>query len=174
MQTRHLEREPGYKPGNLVRGWHRQNSGELRVTETINAIKNNTSRPLRIDEQPTIVEIPSINPRDLSTNKISAQTLLPQLKTTVSAYQQKHITCFEICDAQRNTLELVEEVVQICLRETGVYPYYIVLEPLRYLSMLTHINTTGGYYFVINTDIRIQYAYAKELVSYDVMAVCED
>jgi predicted porin len=40
--------------------------------------------------------------------------------------------------------------------------------------MITYINAAGGYYFIKNTDIRIPYAYAKELANYDVMAVCEE
>lgn len=181
MQIRHLEREPDYKPGKYVQGWHRQNSGEIKMTETLRSInveRSNTDRPLPIEDQPTIIEfpvMPASAPRDMSTQKIAAQELLPQLKTTVSSYQQNHLSHFEIYDIQRNTLELVEEVIQICLRETGAYPYCVVLEPLRYLSMLTYINAAGGCYYIRNTDIRIPYAYpyAQELAGYDVMAVCE-
>ena len=173
MQIRHLEQEIGYRPGKLIQGWHRQNSGELSMTDTIKAQRGNTERPLTIYEQPTVVEMPAIAAtlRDLSTKKIEAQLLMPQIKSTTMS--SKHLSCFEIRDSQRNTLELIEDAIYVCIRETGLYPYCIVLEPLRYLSMITYINAAGGYYFIKNTDIRIPYAYAKELANYDVMAVCE-
>jgi hypothetical protein len=165
MQPHHLEQELGYKPGNLTRDWNRQNTGGInKVTRSTNVERKNTDRLSLIADQVTIMELQAI-PKSppLPSEKLVAQVLMPK----------KQILCFDIRDRQRSTLDLVEDAINICLSETGKYPYCVVLEPLRYLSMLTVINLTGGCYAVKNTNVRIPYAYAKEIASYDVMAVCE-
>jgi hypothetical protein len=81
------------------------------------------------------------------------------------------VLCFEIRDTLP-TLRLVEEAVSLCLRETGKYPYAVVLSNLRYAAMHSAMRVTQGFY--ITQDItRIPYRQADGTADYDVMAVCE-
>lgn len=169
MQIRHLEKEVGYKPGNLVRGWHRQNSGELKMTDSISAIKverNNTDRLPPIDEQPTIIEMPAI-PKSppMHTEKMIAQMLTP-LPESRPHLKTREVLCFEMRDAQANTMDLIEEVVQVCIKELQKYPFKIAISPLRYLAMYRYIEE-------INRKSSIKLVCSDTIVDYDVIAMCE-
>jgi len=161
MQIRHLEQEVGYKPGKYIRQWNRQNTGGLIMSDTIKAIKverKNTERLPHIDEQPTLLEIPVVPkspPR--TTEKLIAQMFTSQVRDTL---------CFEMRDAQANTMDLMKAVVQICLKELKKYPFKIVLSTLRYLAMYKDIEW-------INSQSGIKLVCADSTADYDIMAVCE-
>ncbi len=112
----------------------------------------------------------------LVTDKMVAQVLTPQIDVQAPIQMsepQEEVLCFERKDSQKHTLQLIEEAVQECLRETGKYPYRIIIEPLRYLAMRTSIKDTNGCYVTKDLKARIPYALADEVMKCDVMAICE-
>ena len=131
------------------------------MSDTIKAIKverKNTERLPHIDEQPTLLEIPVVPkspPR--TTEKLIAQMFTSQVRDTL---------CFEMRDAQANTMDLMKAVVQICLKELKKYPFKIVLSTLRYLAMYKDIEW-------INSQSGIKLVCADSTADYDIMAVCE-
>lgn len=158
MQIRHLEREIGYRPGKYVRQWNRQITGEIEMSGRIEAVTScQESNP--IYEQPTILEMPSM-PK--VTGNLVEQVFAPLEEQP----KQKKVVCFELRDAQTSTISLVEEVVQICIKEANTYPFKIALSVLRYLSMYREIDE-------INRQSRVQLVCADSGANYDVMAICE-
>jgi hypothetical protein len=165
MQIRHLEQEVGYKPGKMVRQWNRQNTGGLRMSDTIKAIRverTNTERLPHIDEQPTLLEIPIVP----KSPPVNTEMLISQMFFPPSRANTREVLCFEMRDTQANTMLLLEEVVKVCIRELKKYPFKIVISSLRYLAMYRYIEE-------INRQSSIKLVCADSLVDYDVMAVCE-
>jgi len=139
------------------------------MTDAMDAIKierNNTDRLPPIDEQPTIIEMTAIaKSPPMTTEKMTAQILTP-LPEKQSHIKTREVLCFEVRDAQANTLDLIEEVMDICARELHKYPFKIALSTLRYLAMYGHIES-------INKQSSIKLVCADNTADYDVMAMCE-
>lgn len=135
------------------------------MTDAIKAIevqRKNTER-LPLEDQPTML-LPVVSPREVTTDTMIARVLVPKPKKPV--VKTKEVLCFEVRDVQGDTLDLINEVVNVCLRETHKYPVKVIIEPLRYLSIYRHIEA-------INAQSDIKLVCADQLVSYDVMAVCD-
>lgn len=98
---------------------------------------------------------------------------LTQRRPAMSRPQQKDALFFEVRDPQElKTLKLAEEAVNLCIVETGRYPSAIILSHSRYAAMSSAMRATEGFY--ITEDItRIPYKCVKEVVDYDVAAICE-
>lgn len=135
------------------------------MTDVIQAIevqRKNTNR-LPLEDQPTML-LPVVSPREVTTDTMIARVLVPKPKKPV--VKTKEVLCFEIRDVQGDTINLINEVVNVCMREVHKYPIKVVIEPLRYLSIYSHIDA-------INAQSAVKLVCADQLVSYDVMAVCE-
>jgi protocatechuate 3,4-dioxygenase beta subunit len=135
------------------------------MSDTIKAIKverKSTARLPHIDEQPTLLQIPVI-PKSppVNTEKLISQMFFPPSRPNT-----RDVLCFEIRDTQANTMDLMEEVVKVCIKELKKYPFKIVLSQLRYLAMYRYIEE-------INKQSSIKLVCAEGIVDYDVMAVCE-
>ena len=135
------------------------------MSDTIKAIrvvKKNTERLPHIDEQPTLLEMPAIpKSSPVNTGKLISQMFFPSSRTNI-----REVLCFEIRDTQANTMDLMEEIIKVCMKELHKYPFKIVLSTLRYLAMYRYIEE-------INRQSSIKLVCANSTVDYDVMAVCE-
>ncbi len=108
-----LSCEPGYVPGMLMREWHRQNSKEIELAEIDAALSM-----AQIADAPTIQTV-AIRVQDV-----------PSLPDDIGGEP-----FVKLIDAQKSTMELVEEAVHRYFELYHRYPHMVLLSPLRYLAI---------------------------------------